>query len=378
LRIYLVGGAVRDALLGLAVGERDWVVVGATEAQMVAAGFERLDAGFPVFRHPDTGEEYALARTETKTGPGYKGFETYAGPDVTLEQDLRRRDLTVNAIAQAPDGTLVDPFNGLEDLEQRRLRHVSPAFVEDPVRVLRVARFAAKLGRWGFRVAHGTHRLMVQMAASPDFRALRTERVWRELARALEEPQPWRFFEVLHRCGALEALIPRLAQTLGPARAHEGMGDPTPLAALKRAAAAGGDPTVRFAALMYEAARSDPEALCAELRADRAYCDLLELAVRIAPLIDKGERMPPEDAFELIQAARGLARHERLHRLALVIDAWTPEAPGLAERLDAARDAAASVTAETLSGSGLTGRALGEALAERRIRAIRDCWRGKG
>ena len=156
MKIFLVGGAVRDRLLGLPVGERDWVVVGATEKEMLAQGFTRLDRDFPVFAHPETGEEYALARTETKTGPGYKGFEVYAGPDVGLEDDLRRRDLTINAVAEAEDGELVDPFGGRQDLDDGLLRHVSPAFVEDPVRLLRIARFAARFGGFGFRIAHGS------------------------------------------------------------------------------------------------------------------------------------------------------------------------------------------------------------------------------
>ncbi len=208
MKVYLVGGAVRDRLLGLAVGERDWVVVGATEAEMLRAGFVKVPAEFPVYHHPETGEEHALARVETKTGPGHRGFEVYAGPEITLEQDLRRRDLTINAMAEDADGRLIDPFHGRADLDAGLLRHVSPAFDEDPLRVLRVARFAARLGRWGFRVAHGTHQLMRYMSAGVDLRTLPAERVWQELEKALAEEQPWRFVEVLHRCGALGILVP--------------------------------------------------------------------------------------------------------------------------------------------------------------------------
>ncbi|MEJ2592815.1 MAG: hypothetical protein P8178_15730 [Candidatus Thiodiazotropha sp.] len=215
MKIYLVGGAVRDRLLDLPVSERDWVVVGATPEQMLEQGFRRADADFPVFLHPQTGEEYALARTEVKTGPGYKGFAVESGPQVTLEQDLLRRDLTINALAMDEAGELIDPCGGRDDLENGLLRHITPAFSEDPVRLLRVARFAAKLGRWGFRVAHGTHGLMQKMAASPDLANLRAERVWRELVRAMGEPQPWRFFEVLHRCGALARLMPPLDRLMG-------------------------------------------------------------------------------------------------------------------------------------------------------------------
>ncbi|MCB1904166.1 MAG: rhodanese, partial [Gammaproteobacteria bacterium] len=197
MKIYLVGGAVRDRLLGLPVRDRDWVVVGATEAEMLQQGFRRADSDFPVFLHPQSGEEYALARRETKTGPGYRGFSIEAGPEITLEQDLIRRDLTINAIAEDEAGNLIDPFAGQQDLAAGVLRHVSPAFVEDPLRLLRVARFAARLGRWGFRLSHTTHGLMQRMAASEELATLRGERLWQEMKQALAEDQPWRFFQVL-------------------------------------------------------------------------------------------------------------------------------------------------------------------------------------
>ncbi|HEY5720606.1 MAG TPA: multifunctional CCA tRNA nucleotidyl transferase/2'3'-cyclic phosphodiesterase/2'nucleotidase/phosphatase, partial [Gammaproteobacteria bacterium] len=220
MEIYLVGGAVRDRLLGLELRERDWVVVGATPEQMEALGYRRVGRDFPVFLHPESGEEYALARTERKTAPGYRGFAVHASPEVTLEEDLRRRDLTINAMAEAPDGTLIDPFGGAEDLRLGRLRHVSPAFAEDPVRILRVARFAARFARWGFRVAHPTQRLMREMVASGEVDALVPERVWAELEKALGEPQPGRFVEVLHRCGALARVLPEVDALFGvPQRA---------------------------------------------------------------------------------------------------------------------------------------------------------------
>ena len=185
MKIYLVGGAVRDKLLGLPVKERDWVVVGATPAQMLALGYKQVGKDFPVFLHPETHEEYALARTERKTGPGYKGFVVHADTDVTLEEDLQRRDLTINAIAEAPDGSLIDPYNGQRDLDARLLRHVAPAFTEDPVRILRVARFAARFAAQGFHVAEATQALMCQMVASGEVDALVPERVWQEIARGL-------------------------------------------------------------------------------------------------------------------------------------------------------------------------------------------------
>ena len=213
LEAYVVGGAVRDALLGRPVNDHDWVVVGATPAQMLQAGFRQVGADFPVFLHPRTSEEYALARTERKSAPGYRGFVVHADPSVTLQDDLSRRDLTINAMAQRRDGTLIDPFGGAADLHARVLRHVSPAFAEDPVRILRVARFAARFA--GFQVAPETLALMRTMVAAGEVHALVAERVWQELARGLMEAQPSRMFELLRDCGALRVLLPEVDRLWG-------------------------------------------------------------------------------------------------------------------------------------------------------------------
>src|SRR5512144_2982769 len=205
VQIYRVGGSVRDELLGRPDSDRDWVVVGATPETMLASAYKPVGRDFPVFLHPDTGEEYALARTERKHGRGYRGFEFFASPDVTLEEDLARRDLTINAMARAEDGTLIDPFGGEADLRAGVLRHVSPAFAEDPLRVLRVARFAA---RFGFAVAPETRRLMRAIVASGELAELAPERVWQELARGLMEPHPSRMLAVLRDCGALARVLP--------------------------------------------------------------------------------------------------------------------------------------------------------------------------
>ena len=218
MKIYLVGGAVRDTLLGLPVRERDWVVVGATADEMIRLGYTPVGKDFPVFLHPETREEYALARTERKQGHGYTGFVVHANPEVTLVDDLRRRDLTINAMAESADGELIDPFHGKDDLNAGLLRHVSPAFVEDPVRILRVARFAARLAKWGFKVAHGTHALMQRMVANGEVDHLVAERVWTETVRALGEAAPVRFFEVLRRCGALARLFPEIDRLYGVAQ----------------------------------------------------------------------------------------------------------------------------------------------------------------
>ncbi len=210
MQIYKVGGAVRDRLLGRPVTEVDWVVVGSSAEEMQAKGFRPVGADFPVFLHPATGEEYALARTERKSGRGYGGFTFYASPDVTLEEDLTRRDLTINAMAEDEQGQLIDPYGGQSDLAARQLRHVSPAFAEDPLRVLRVARFAARYADLGFSVASETQALMRQLAESGELQALTPERSWKEISRALMEPRPDVFVQVLHDCGALKELFPEI------------------------------------------------------------------------------------------------------------------------------------------------------------------------
>ncbi|RTE87704.1 MULTISPECIES: hypothetical protein [Gammaproteobacteria] len=213
MEIYLVGGAVRDKLLGLAVKEKDYVVVGATADEMLSLGYSQVGKDFPVFLHPETHEEYALARTERKSGSGYTGFECFAEPSVTLEEDLLRRDLTINALAQDSDGNLIDPYHGQQDLEAKLLRHVSPAFVEDPLRVLRVARFAARFHHLGFQVAEETMQLMQQIVERGEIEALTPERVWMEMRKALCTPHPAVFFQILSRCGALTRAFEKAADT---------------------------------------------------------------------------------------------------------------------------------------------------------------------
>jgi tRNA nucleotidyltransferase (CCA-adding enzyme) len=253
MQIYVVGGAVRDELLGFPVKDRDYVVVGATPEQMAAQGFKPVGADFPVFLHPETHAEYALARTERKTAPGYKGFVFHASPDVTLEQDLARRDLTINAMARDEQGLLIDPFGGERDLKARLLRHVSPAFAEDPVRILRVARFAA---RFGFSVAPETLELMRHMAENGEVDALVAERVWQELARGLMEQTPSRMFQVLRECGALQKVLPEVERLFGvpqPEKSHPEIDTGLHVMMVIDAAAQHGfGLAVRFAALTHD------------------------------------------------------------------------------------------------------------------------------
>ncbi len=256
MQVYLVGGAVRDALLGLPVKERDWVVVGGTRDELLRMHYREVGRDFPVFLHPDTREEYALARLERKVAPGYRGFAVEFGPEVTLEEDLARRDLTINAIARAADGTLIDPHGGRRDIESRTLRHVSAAFTEDPVRVLRVARFAARFGRLGFRVAPETLDLMRSMVGRHEIDSLVPERVWLETEKALRESAAATFFTVLRECGALEVIYPEIDALFGvpqPPRWHPEIDTGVhTLMALDQALGLSDDTRVRFAALVHD------------------------------------------------------------------------------------------------------------------------------
>ncbi|VAW86840.1 CCA tRNA nucleotidyltransferase [hydrothermal vent metagenome] len=252
----MVGGAVRDKLLGLPIKDRDWVVVGATPEEMLAQGYTQVGQDFPVFLHPETKEEYALARTERKTATGYTGFEVHASPDVTLEEDLKRRDLTINAMALTLDGHLVDPLNGVRDLQQLLLRHVSPAFIEDPVRVLRVARFATRLVPLGFTIADETQVLLKEIVAADEVDALVPERVWAEIERALNEPHPSIFFTTLRECGALARILPEVDALFGvpqPEHYHPEIDSGIhTMMVLDSAATLTADPEVRFAALCHD------------------------------------------------------------------------------------------------------------------------------
>jgi len=294
VKTYVVGGAVRDELLGLPVADRDWVVVGATPEDMAREGFRPVGKDFPVFLHPRTHEEYALARTERKSGRGYKGFTVYATADVTLEDDLKRRDLTINAMAKDEAGRLVDPFGGEKDLREGVLRHVSAAFEEDPVRILRVARFVA---RFGFRIAPETEALMRRMVELGEADHLVAERVWQEFSRGLMEKHPARMLEVLDRCGLSARVMPELKADR---------------AALERAAAAGAPSAVRCAVLTWKLSQEQINALCERLRAPNEERELALTAARCKPLL---EATKPEQLLELIKRGDAIRRRERFEQL---------------------------------------------------------------
>jgi tRNA nucleotidyltransferase (CCA-adding enzyme) len=365
MEIYLVGGAVRDALLGLPVKERDWVVVGATPEELTRAGYQLVGRDFPVFLHPQTHEEYALARVERKTAPGYHGFSVHYAPDVTLVEDLRRRDLTINAIARGADGALHDPYGGCADLEGRLLRHVSEAFAEDPVRILRVARFAARFAALGFSVAAPTLALMGEMVRAGEASALVPERVWAETAKALSEARPAVYFEVLERCGALNVVYPELARLLVPRERFAAA-----LAALDGTAALGAHLRVRLAVLLLSLA--DPvavEALCVRAKVPTDYRDLATLVTRARPQLDGIAHAP---AAQVVQLLESLDAFRRAERFAEACEAW--DCAGAAAR-DVARlrDAHAAAAGTTLSAAdrqGLAGPAIGGLLRDRRIAAV--------
>jgi tRNA nucleotidyltransferase (CCA-adding enzyme) len=398
MEVFEVGGAVRDGLLGLPVKDHDWVVVGGTAGELEALGYRRVGADFPVFLHPETNEEYALARTERKAGRGYRGFTTDTAPDVTLAQDLARRDFTINAMARSADGTLIDPYGGREDLERGVLRHVTDAFVEDPLRVLRAARFAA---RFDFTVAPETMALMRRIAASGELQALAPERIWQELRRALNEAHPARFITVLRECGALAALLPEVDRLFGvpqPARHHPEIdtGEHI-LLALGQAARRAAPETVRFAVLVHDLGKGDTPAdllpahhgheergvrligdLCARLRVPREHRELAVLAARLHTRVHRAEELRPATVIRLLDAADAFRRPQRFDELleACVIDA-TGRA-GLQDRdypqaayLRACLARAAAVDIRPLLERGLSGAQLGEALRAARARALR-------
>jgi tRNA nucleotidyltransferase (CCA-adding enzyme) len=373
LAAFEVGGAVRDALLGLPVNDRDWVVVGTTPERMLELGFRPVGRDFPVFLHPETHEEYALARTERKTARGYRGFVVHASPDVTLEEDLRRRDLTINAMARDPDGALVDPWGGERDLRDGLLRHVSDAFAEDPVRILRLARFAARFER--FRVAPETLALVRAMVTAGEVDALVPERVWQEIARGLAEPCPSRMFTVLRDAGALARLAPEL-DACWDAR----------LARIVDAAAAAAAPLeARFAALLHGLAPAAVEAACARMRAPNDCRDLARLAAAEHRTVAAASTLDATATLSLLErcdAIRKPARFEALLRACEAVRAGDavddPRARAAGPRLQVALRAARAVDAGAVAaavartpGAGAPAERIGTAVRAAREDAVR-------
>lgn len=400
-KTYLVGGAVRDALLGLPPGDRDFVVVGASVRQMLDAGYRQVGRDFPVFLHPDTGEEHALARTERKSGRGYTGFVVHADPSVTLEDDLRRRDFTINAIAQAADGALVDPFGGARDIEARVLRHVGDAFVEDPLRVLRAARFMARLAPLGFRVAPETLALMREMAGSGELAELVPERVWQELAKALRSASPAAFLRTLREADALRAVLPEVDALYGvPQRAdyhpEVDTGIHCELVCDMAARLAPGDDLIGYAALCHDLGKAltpadvlprhlmhemrgvaPAIAMSQRLKVPNEHRELAVIASREHLNVHRIAELKPATVHELIARCDGFRKPARIDQLATVCEADARGRAGLgdtdypqADTLRRLHAAAMAVRGDAIAAQGITGPAFGEALRKARIAAI--------
>jgi tRNA nucleotidyltransferase (CCA-adding enzyme) len=365
MKVFQVGGSVRDALLDLPVQDRDFVVVGADPQEMLRQGFRPVGADFPVFLHPETHEEYALARTERKTAPGYRGFAFHASPEVTLEEDLKRRDLTINAMARGEDGALIDPHGGAADLAAGVLRHVSDAFAEDPVRILRVARFAA---RFGFAVAPATMELMRDMVAQGEADALVAERVWQEISRGLMEKSPSRMLAVLRECGALARILPEVDAVF------ERPEEPERLAArLEHAAARGYSLPVRYALLALDLGAEAAADLGQRINAPSDCRELAALAIRERALVCTRD-LDAESTLGLLERSDAFRRPERLERLLEVIECDTPAARAatfaprvlLKRALDAARQVDAGSIARENPGD------IAGAVRRARVMAIAD------
>ena len=399
MKTYLVGGAVRDKLLGLTIKDRDWVVVGSSPQEMIAKGFDPVGKDFPVFLHPKTHEEYALARTERKTAPGYKGFVVHAAPDVTLEEDLARRDLTINAIAQAEDGTLIDPFHGQRDLQNKILRHVSPAFVEDPVRVLRIARFAA---RFGFTIADETLVLINNMVAAKELDSLVPERVWQELEKALATTQPSLFFMALRQAGALKSLFPEVDRLFGVPQVPKWHPEIDTgvhvMLVIDQAAILTDDIAVRFAALCHDLGKGTTPAdilpqhnghearsikltqdLCQRIRVPK---DIQTLAVKVAEYhthLHLLFELKPATILDVLEVFDGFRRPERFEQYLLASEADFRGRPGYeALPLPAISVfkqcllACQTVTAKPFIDAGKQGPAISEAIRKQRINLIQE------
>jgi tRNA nucleotidyltransferase (CCA-adding enzyme) len=400
MQVYLVGGAVRDALLGLPVKERDWVVVGGTRDDLLRMQYREVGRDFPVFLHPQSHEEYALARLERKVAPGYRGFTVEFGPDVTLEEDLARRDLTINAIAQAPDGTLIDPHGGQRDLESRTLRHVSDAFIEDPVRVLRVARFAARFAGLGFHVAPETLHLMRQMVERHEVDALVPERVWQESEKALREPKASTFFKVLRECGALRPIYPEIDALFGvpqPPQWHPEIDTGVhTLMVLDEAAALSDDTRVRFAALVHDLGKGTTppaewpshhgheersvaliEALASRLRVPGDHRDLAVIVARYHGIVHRAFELRAGTLLEFMERADAFRRPERFEQALLACEADARGRAGLARNptpqrayVLAARAAAAALKPTPEDLETRNGAKIAERLRQRRLHVL--------
>lgn len=404
MKVYLVGGAVRDRLLGYPVKEQDWVVVGGTPEQLLQQGYQRVGKDFPVFLHPETREEYALARTERKKGPGYYGFDCHYDVNVTLEEDLLRRDLTINAMAMDEQGRLIDPYQGVKDLQDKWLRHVSPAFAEDPVRVLRVARFAARYAHLGFRVADETRLMMYRMVNNGELHHLVAERVWQELERALSEKNPDVFIMTLRSCGALSVVLPEIQALFGvpnTRRYHPEVDSGIhTLMVLQAAVELTDDTTARFAALVHDLGKAlTPmrkwpkhhgheesgvnviESLCRRLRVPAEYRKLAVLVSRFHLLIHRVDELRPQTIVNVLERTDAFRRPQQFEKLLTVCEADSlvkgKNRYGQSAFWRAMYAVCNQISAQALLNEGYQGAAIKNELSKRRAAAIKsnlDSW----
>ncbi len=400
MKTYLVGGAVRDKLLGREPKEKDWVVVGSTPEEMHRLGFAPVGKDFPVFLHPHTKEEYALARTERKTGHGYSGFSFYCGSEVSLEEDLIRRDLTINAMAEDETGKIIDPYNGQQDLAHRLLRHVSPAFAEDPVRILRIARFAARYHYLGFRVADETIQLMQMMVDNGEVDHLVAERVWKETERALGESHPDIFIEVLRSAKALARLFPEIDALFGvpqTAQHHPEIDTGVhTLMSLQQAAKLTRSTCVRFAALLHDVgkAKTPPDEwprhiahedrslplvkqLCERIAAPKEYKDLALMVAQWHTHCHRALELKPATILKVLQSTDAFRRPERFEQFLLCCEADARGRTGFEDRdypqadfFRAALSAAQNIDVAAIQAQNLTGKAFGDAVNQQRLRNL--------
>ncbi len=367
MKIYLVGGAVRDKLLGIPVTDRDWVVTGSTHKTMVNQGYKPVGSEFPVYLHPETHEEYALARTERKSGHGYSGFICDFNPNVTLKEDLSRRDLTINAIAEDEQGHLHDPYQGQADLNNRILRHVSPAFREDPLRVLRVARFHARLKPLGFSIHWGTLELMREITRSGELKHLTAERVWQELQRALGEPCPIAFFIALHDCSALAELFPELNKPLFQNSGHlERLEHAITQLTTTKAS------LLRWSSLFYDVPIEEAKKLCTRIKAPNQHKKLALAVAQHAQQIAENAPLPADRLLHVYQSENAFRQPERLQALLTICKAFAPKGnEAWLDRYLTALSHCRELSAQPLIAQGLKGKALGEALQQQRLNLIK-------
>ena len=400
MQTYLVGGAVRDALLNIPIKDKDWVVVGSTPAELINLGYSQVGADFPVFLHPKSKEEYALARTERKSGSGYQGFNCDFNPDITLEEDLMRRDLTVNAMAQNDDGSIVDPYNGQQDIKDKKLRHVSDAFSEDPLRVLRVARFAARFAHLGFTIANETITLMQDIANSGELALLTPERVWQETERALGESQPWVYFQALRDCNALAIIFPELDNLFGipqPEKHHPEIdcGIHT-LMVLEQASKLTTDINIRWASLLHDLGKGLTRAeilpshhgheqsgeklviqLNERLKTPNEFKDLSRLVCVYHTHVHRAFELRPQTLLKFFNSIDLWRKPERLQQILIACKADSRGRTGFedveysqVEYITEIAKACLKINAKEFVAQGIQGKAIGEAMAKKRLDVI--------